>query len=294
MRSPNGTTFVSEPELSRMDDLDFVSSRKRKAHPDMEEILQLRTDIQEMFKSFKEDQDLKFSNLNKVISELKDQNKENIASNENLKRTLEDNLGLYKDLKLKYDALLLMNNSALDKIGYLEDQVEALQRKHLETTIEIKNVPITENENLIKVVNQLHTSLNIDFSPDQVRQVYRKKFGNHKTIFVEYQTIQMRAKTLKAIKSYNINNKQDKYNTKALKMPGDTEPVYISEALTPTARKLLFQSKELKKKYDFKFCWVSNGRIFLKKAEDKSAILIKSTEQIEGIINDITNPCPEV
>lgn len=292
--SPNGTTFVSEPELSRTEDFDFVSSRKRKVHPDMEEILQLRKDIQEMFKNLKEDQNSEFLNLNKMISELKDQNKENIISNEILKKALEENTGLYKDLKRNYDTLILENNAALNKIGYLEEQVDALQRKQLETMIEIKNVPITDNENLIEMVNQLHGSLNIHCNPDQVRQVYRKKSGPNKTIFVEYQTVQLRANTLKAVKSYNLNNKQGKFNTKALKISGDTQPVYISEALTPTARKLLYQSREFKKKYDFKFCWVSNGRIFLKKSEDKPAILIKSTEQIEGIINDISNSPSEL
>ncbi|KAJ8705546.1 hypothetical protein PYW08_012592 [Mythimna loreyi] len=213
-----------------------------------------------------------------------------MISNETLRKTLEETTGLYRDLKQKYDTLVMESCAANNKIKYLEDEVEALQRKQLETIIEIKNVPVTENENLNEIINQLHNSLKVSVAPNQVRQVYRKKIAQNKPILVEYQTAQIRANILKAIKSYNMTNKEEKFNTKALKISGDPQPVYISEALTPNARRLLYQCRDLKKKHDFKFCWVSNGRILLKKSEDQPAILIKSSEQILGIINNVTTP----
>lgn len=293
-QSPPAASFGSEPEFSRTDDTEFVKSRKRKNYPDKEEITQLRTDIQKMFENLKEDQESKFRKLNNMIGDLKDQNKEIIISNDTLRKTLEETTGLYRDLKQKYDTLLLESTVANKKIRYLEDEVDALQRKQLENIVEIKNVPVTDNENLTEIVNQLHNSLKISITPPQVRQVYRKKSGPNKPIFVEYQTAQTRANVLKAIKSYNMTNKEEKYNTKALKISGNPQPVYISEALTPNGRRLFYQCRELKKKYDFKFCWVSNGRVLLKKSEDQPAILVKSSEQIQGIINSISTPSLEL
>lgn len=70
-------------------------------------------------------------------------------------------------------------------------------------------------------------------------------------------------------------------------MAGDKTPIYISETMTPTTKQLHYLSREIKRKYNFKFCWVSNGRVFLKKSEDQPAVLVKSTEKIEEIINKL-------
>lgn len=52
------------------------------------------------------------------------------------------------------------------KINSLEEQIEELQRKQRLSTVEINNVPVQENEDLRKVVDQIHTSLQVSIKPD--------------------------------------------------------------------------------------------------------------------------------
>ena len=50
--------------------------------------------------------------------------------------------------------------------------------------------------------------------------------------------------------------------------PDGQGPVYISESLTPTRKKLFGEINRIKKSRKWKFIWTQNGRIFLREAEN--------------------------
>lgn len=277
-------SFGSQPELSHIEDSDQGPSKKRKAdYQPSDHLLLLRSDMKKMFDTLKNEQELKFSQLNETIKDLKQKQEESIHSTMLLRNTIEDTL---KDLKDKYKNLKIQHEASQIKINKLEVQLENLQKKQCETMIEISNVPGSSNENLTELICQIHNLLKISIPPAQIRQVYRKHTAKNKNIVVEYQTTQSRTQVIKAFKTYNKKN-EDKLNTQSLQMAGDKTPIYISETMTPTTKQLHYLSREIKRKYNFKFCWVSNGRVFLKKSEDQPAVLVKSTEKIEEIINKL-------
>lgn len=72
----------------------------------------------------------------------------------------------------------------------------------------------------------------------------------------------------------------------------DPYKIYINHSLTQERRKLLAVAKNFKRENSYAFVWVRNGRIFIKKDEQSSAILIRSSRDLKNLKskNDVDTP----
>jgi hypothetical protein len=86
-----------------------------------------------------------------------------------------------------------------------------------------------------------------------------------------------------AIREYNKLHPNEKYNTTCLNIVGEMQPVYIAESLTPRARRLHYLARDLRKNYNFKYCWTWQGKVFVKQEDGSKPIWIKSEHQIETL-----------
>ncbi|XP_028408232.1 uncharacterized protein LOC114530817 [Dendronephthya gigantea] len=64
--------------------------------------------------------------------------------------------------------------------------------------------------------------------------------------------------------------------------------VQLSEArvfdhLTPSLQKLLFEAKKIQQQQAYKFCWVKNSKIFLRKHDDSRAVEITKLSDLEDL-----------
>lgn len=282
LRSPNRssseTDIQSVPEPARPVLTDYINTRKR-GHGDHEALTDMRNEIMRNFSLLQGDQ----IKINEAMVQIMEQNKEIINANTNIVKALENTTSLCNDLNSKVEIITASHQQALNKINKLEEQLEEIQRNQRAATLEIRNIPETEKENLEATVEKIHTSIGIAFSEVQIRQIYRIKSAPSKPIIVEYQTAKTRNEVLKAIKSYNATNNRNKYNTKTLNLPGDSKPIFFSESLTPSARKLHFLGRDLQKNHGFKYCWISKGKIFVRKMDgaEYPAVEIKNIQQVE-------------
>lgn len=284
LRSPTGERSSSNPDLpGTMEDpgINFVSFRKRKCRTDLDDITSLHSEIKNMLNIFKTDSEGNNAKLYEAIEELRNQNKEIIKTNSNIEKILEHTTTMYNEIKLKVDKISTEHDDALLKIENLEGQVEELQRAQKITMVEIKNIPLTANENLEDVLTTLHNSLRLPFSPNNIKQVRRLKNTSQKLIIVEFQTSQQSKALLKAVKEYNRLNPENKFNTQILNQEGEKQPIYVTESLTPRARKLHYLARDLRKYHNYKHCWTSYGKVLVKQSDDSQAIVIQSEQQIE-------------
>lgn len=279
----NLTLSSSQPELASYSDQDrenSLSSRKRKERTEAENLDDLRSEIVTMLSDLKKSQNDKLSALSDMIKDLKHQNQEIMKQNSCLKNALENTTLLYNELKGKYENIVLENNETKNKVIMLENKIEDVLRKQLETSLEITNVPFSEDEDLNLIVSEIHKKLDVSISREQICQIYGKRSKQNKVIVVEYKMTQLRTNVIQALRTYNNNHKDDKFNTKLINLPGERQPIYISESLTPTTRHLLFHAKQAQKKNCFKYCWISYGKVFIKKDDGLPRIHIKTLEQI--------------
>lgn len=282
-RSPNDGAHSSQPNLSTYYDEDGlvarVNTRKRR-NPDCENFNEFCHEMREMFKELKLSQEEKFNNLNKAIEDLTLQNTQLIKSNSEIEKGLQESKERQNILKEKVKQLEVECATAHTKIHTLEEQLHEIQKSQLRKIIEIRNVKRQENENLQDIVKNLLKAVDIDAHNIEIEQIYRGGKDNA-PIIVKLQDLNQKIQILKAVRDYNTKNKVTKLNSENLGLITPLTPVYVSEKLTPTTKTLLFSAKKLVQDGLYKYCWISKGKVMLRKNDSQPALCVTRLSDIE-------------
>lgn len=279
---------ASSPDLSHKENSDNPCGRKRKQNPDLEELSCLRADLKNMFANLKKDQDLKFKKLNEAIDGMKTHNEEILRSNKKMEQVLEQTSKLYEDLRNTVAKISAEHDEAIQKIASLEEQLEQVQRSQLITSLEISNLPKEDNESLYHVLDKIHSSLGLNTKKDDIVDIHRVNSIKKKPVIVQYRSTRSRNDVIKAIRKYNKSH-QRRYCANDVNIDWKDDQLYFSESLTANARKLHFLARNLQRGQGYAFCWISSGRVFIRKSEGSPAILIKSADQVENLMMEERN-----
>lgn len=173
-------------------------------------------------------------------------------------------------------------NSYLEKCNKsLEERINELEEKDKEKKVELAGLEKNNSEDISKVVTQIAQKLQLNPSEiEYAERVGREKPGTDKPlpVVVTLKSRLARNKWLELRKS-NITNGQV-YGT------NNTNRIYINESLTRYKRSLLWATKlQLKKTY--KYIWVQEGKILIRKSDDQKKIMsIRCESDIEKILNN--------
>ncbi|CAH2088743.1 unnamed protein product [Euphydryas editha] len=241
--------------------------------------------MKDMIKSLFAEQQKELKKITSAQVEIKESN-----------TNIESNLALlssqHADLRKKIEQLEVRLKQDREQIIILEDKIEELQREQRKANIEIKNMPklpTESKEDLINMVVSLSKSLNSGIKKDDIKDIYRLKGkrDSNKTntpIIVELSSSILKSDILKSCKTYNIKNKE-KLRAKHLGATKNEEtPVFISEQLTAKGARLHFVARDLAKSKDYKFCWTSYGRVYLRKNENTPVIIVKNESQVHSLM----------
>jgi hypothetical protein len=114
-----------------------------------------------------------------------------------------------------------------------------------------------------------------------------RRLGNKshpkRAILVKMSNPILKNKLLKAVKSYNVTNPNNKLSTAHIGIDGISKPIYVSDYLTAKAKHLHYLARELVKAKEYKFCWTVNGKVFLRKDERSTAVLVTEEAQISAL-----------
>lgn len=88
-----------------------------------------------------------------------------------------------------------------------------------------------------------------------------------KSIVVQFNSPRIRDTFLAASIQYNKTNPEDKLNSHVLGISGKKESIFIAEHLSPTNKMLHAEARNKGKNKNYKFVWVQNGKIFVRKSE---------------------------
>ncbi|CAG4992033.1 unnamed protein product [Colias eurytheme] len=274
-RSPvtSQSMFSSQPNLSansEMNEMNLIKNvniRKRR-NPDTDAVSDLKDSLLLAFKDM----------LNVEVTEMKQQNLQILASNAEILQLLQTNSAEIKIANEKIESLESKYVTALKRIAELEVQINETQQHRLENTVELRNIPKRTNEDVHQICETLFTKMNIPLHDTST--IYRKGKHNNSPIVIEFSNIKYKDNLLNAVKKFYKNDKNNKLTAEQVGFKGNTDLIYISEALTPTNKKILASARELVKSGQYKYCWVSRGKVLIRKEEGVSAILLKSIDQI--------------
>lgn len=196
-----------------------------------------------------------------------------------------------EDLKKKIDHLETRVKRDNEYIIILEDKVEDLQRITRKSHFEIKNVPkvqLETKENLVQMVATLSQAVKSNIDAKDITDIYRvqNKRTNTKnsTVVVELSSTLLKADFIKKTRDYNRHS-QEKICAKHLGFKtGEYTPIYVSEQLTTKGSRLFYLARDLAKSRDYKFCWTSFGKVYVRKDETAPTIIINSESQVNNLM----------
>lgn len=170
----------------------------------------------------------------------------------------------------------------------LENRFEEVDRHARSTCLEIRGVPSKPTEtkqDLCGFVEKLQSKIKVNGQDNTIKDIYRIKGkpNGERPIVVDFTTTLTKTSILQAVKKYNAANTTDRLSTSSLGMDCTKSPVFVSEFLTPKARRHYFLARDVAKICEYDFCWTANGRVFLRKAVGTAPIVITSEQQLEDL-----------
>lgn len=254
------------------------------------DIATFKNDIVQRLDEYKTEKFNDFKQLSLNISRIESQQKEILNSQKQIESTLASLSNFYDDLKnnnikLEKDIVLLKreNNKKSKQILELEIHIEDIQRTICSKSIEVRSVPLNDNENLHTYLQLLCKSINFHLEEHALVSAYRTRPSHSNGhIVYEFSNQTHKHKLLNAIKSYNKKN-PEKVNTSNIGLTSKNN-LYISELLPKKTKQLYYKTREQAKLAKFQYCWTKNGRIYLRKSQGDAAIPIRSEQQLQDIL----------
>lgn len=263
----------------------YVAQRNKRGreHECAHDFNAFRDEIKLMISGLMDAQQEELKKIHPTLMEIK-------ATNSEIQNSVAFLASQNDELKKKIEDLEMQNKKDKEYITLLEDKVEELQRENRKACIEIKNVPKIQNESkedLLKLFLTLCNNIGCDIEKRDIRDIFRvhRKNDTNKThLITEMSSTMLKTEILKQAKNYNIKYKE-KLCAKHLGFTkNEYEPIYVSEHLTMKGARLYFLARDLAKSQDYKFCWTSYGKIYVRKNENSPIIVIKNESHVNSLL----------
>lgn len=170
----------------------------------------------------------------------------------------------------------------------LRQRVNALEQHSRLSNLEIQGVPETSNENAAAIVQKIGTAIGLELSPADVDVAHRVQSQlttaiagarRPRNIIVRFLSRQIRNKFLAASKVA----KKRAPAAPGFEVPGVSEKIFVNEHLSPENKRLLKLTRDAARSKGFKYHWVSQGTIFVRRNDKSRAVPIKSTSDLDKL-----------
>lgn len=182
------------------------------------------------------------------------------------------------------------NSRLLSVVSDLTRKVEQMEQLSRSCNIEVQCVPESKTENLLTTLNQLLRTVSCDLPDSSIMSIHRVPKLNSdsvrpRCVIAKLASPMIRDTVLAAVSKYNKTKKspEDKLSTHDLGLGGTKTPVYVTEHLTPANKKLHAAARSVAKAKGYEYVWIRNGRIFIRKNNEASPLLVKSEEFLKTL-----------
>lgn len=183
------------------------------------------------------------------------------------------------------------------RIEVLELKSELAQRdqQQLSNDIELNGITEIKGENLQQIVDVIATKLGVDLDVrdvDCVRRVGRRRTDDDGEIDSEQRPrpvvlrMTRRAPRDQILRAARVRRT---LTTDQIEVPGAPRRVYINEHLTRANRILYGKTRAFARENGFKYAWVRNGQVHLRRVDQGRIYWIRSEEDLRDMIRKDTD-----
>lgn len=188
----------------------------------------------------------------------------------------------------KIKSLSRENNNLCTRVEELSNRLILLEQHSRETNIEVNGVPESKSENLMTVARKICNIISVPTEYIEAATCTRVRKMNEtnnrpRAIIIKLSSTRARDEILAAVTKFNKKNISNKLNTEHLGFREAKSPVYVSEHLTPFFKALHARTRQVAREKEYKFVWVRNGRIFVRKNDQSTAKQIKCYDSLNNL-----------
>ncbi|KAL4718642.1 hypothetical protein ACJJTC_003732 [Scirpophaga incertulas] len=192
--------------------------------------------------------------------------------------------------------------TATDRIRKLEDEkmqlqtslsqinktVQILDKSSRNCNIEIQSVPEKRSENLLQALKKLCEVINCTISESDIKSIRRVAKLNPssdrpRNIIVSLHSELHRDTIISAVRRFNRTNKSCPLNSSHLGFLGEKCNIYVSEHLSADCKAVHAAARHWAKTNQYKFVWVKYGRVYIRRDEESTAILVRDTDSLSKL-----------
>lgn len=256
---------------------------KRKFDDHSSELVSFMADMKQMIKEQNSATDAKLEALKNDVKDIKEQNLV-------IQNSVEFMAAKYDEVWAKLETVQRQNAEYEERFKLMQVKIELLERNSRVSMVELRNIPKQDGENrstLIDTVKKIGSAVGQSVMDPQIIDVYRlnSKHGQISPILVNFSTSITKDTLIRSTRAYNktkkANNEQP-LNISTIGMSG-TLPIYVSDSLTPQAKRLYYLAREYVKTKKEASCWTSYGKIYVRAKEGQTPIRIDD----EGSLNKL-------
>lgn len=255
-------------------------------------IKRTRGDVQEVeMKTFMEEMRTMMANQEKKLkcfeTTFKDSIKEISNQNKDIKASIEFISNMYEEMRMKLENCEQQQKKDRLYIKALEDRLDNVERGMRTSSFEVRNIPQKDTESkddLIKIVQNIGSVLNTPIETSEIKELFRTKKRNstNSPIIVELTTVLKKEKIIGSVKKYK-QEKRDLIKTTQISIDGPAVPIHISENLSFKMKRLHFLAREFARTNEYKYCWTSNGNIYIRKTDGQAALRLNNEIDLENL-----------
>lgn len=181
-----------------------------------------------------------------------------------------------KELKLENSKILAENKMLSEEISIMKEKIDDLEQINIGNRVEIKGIPKTVNENCIDIVQEIAKTVKSDIL---IKSAYRIQTTPKNTgiIIADLAASDVRKDFLRKVKMMKINA-----NMISKEWSKDSK-IYVNEMLTKNRRILFSKARSICKEKHYKYVWISNAEILVKKEDGAKTRRIKSESDISKL-----------
>lgn len=173
-------------------------------------------------------------------------------------------------------------------VSVMAARMETMEQYLRESNIEVQGIPQNKNEHLVNIIEKIADVVSLKLNDNDILKCTRvasinKENKKPRTIVVKLRSTRCRDEFYSAVARFNKSNPNNKLNSSMLGIGGIGSPVYVSEHLSPANKSLHAAARAKAKQLSYKFVWVRNGRIFMRKNETSNFIHVKNNEVLERL-----------
>lgn len=255
------------PPCTRLRRSSMSSTPDKQGKPDIAQVISLLKEAKDERKRIEVDMNKAFDFVHKQIDDQK--------------VILSDQAKKFSDLIQMLEDLQEENKYLKSKVKDLECRLDDSEQYSRANTVEIHNIPELPSEDTYEIVSKVGVALDLDISRDMIdvchRLGKREDSGRPAAIIVRFVRREVKQNMLvkRRARKRDFTTKHVGYQT------SDPKIVYVNESLCPGRRRVYAAAREAQRSKGYKFLWIRNGRILMRRDENAPVKALYSLDDVD-------------